>query len=410
MNEQINVLKPYDVYGDNLQSLFRTVDWLQDHTKRHVFDTKNLKVLSYYSARKLDSTYEVSFFVIDPLYPFVQYDDTLKFDKEIMTVNGEVYDMICESGLIFKINSQIFVVDKKAFASIGSLLDCHGRMLYNGWIGRDLCIADAIADMDHMDLIYRENDEVKYVIAVLGEKQVYNPMRESIKKSFTFLPTSGKKTFYKWRIKNDAFYIWIDYPKYQKTLCDSIWDFGIMICKSNLERQFCYFHCYARCGEVYIILYTEKIHLYKKNAEKKNRLCNQFSRICREFYKKLYDLQCGIDGIHEIAALLHDKKYLDLLLSKVNMRRLIGSTRYKELKDQIWCQLSAENITTVYYIYWEIIKTGYSYMKELNDRYQVAYMSRIKELPDILKQEFVQTKRKKDALDGQISIFECIDI
>ena len=31
MNEQINVLKPYDVYGDNLQSLFRTVDWLQDH-------------------------------------------------------------------------------------------------------------------------------------------------------------------------------------------------------------------------------------------------------------------------------------------------------------------------------------------------------------------------------------------
>ena len=44
MNEQINVLKPYDVYGDNLQSLFRTVDWLQDHTKRHVFDTKNLKV------------------------------------------------------------------------------------------------------------------------------------------------------------------------------------------------------------------------------------------------------------------------------------------------------------------------------------------------------------------------------
>ena len=28
MNEQINVLKPYDVYGDNLQSLFRTVDWL----------------------------------------------------------------------------------------------------------------------------------------------------------------------------------------------------------------------------------------------------------------------------------------------------------------------------------------------------------------------------------------------
>lgn len=49
-------------------------------------------------------------------------------------------------------------------------------------------------------------------------------------------------------------------------------------------------------------------------------------------------------------------------------------------------------------------------MKELNDRYQVAYMSRIKELPDILKQEFVQTKRKKDALDGQISIFECIDI
>ena len=43
MNEQINVLKPYDVYGDNLQSLFRTVDWLQDHTKRHVFDTKILK-------------------------------------------------------------------------------------------------------------------------------------------------------------------------------------------------------------------------------------------------------------------------------------------------------------------------------------------------------------------------------
>jgi len=150
--------------------------------------------------------------------------------------------------------------------------------------------------------------------------------------------------------------------------------------------------------------------LYKKNAEKKNRLCNQFSRVCREFYKKLYDLQCGIDGIYEIATLLHDKKYLDLLLSKVNMRRLIGSTRYKELKDQIWCQLSAENITTVYHIYWEIIKTGYSYMKELNDRYQVAYMSRIKELPDILKQEFVQTKRKKDALDGQISIFECIDI
>ena len=102
MNEQINVLKPYDVYGDNLQSLFRTVDWLQDHTKRHVFDTKNLKVLSYYSARKLNGTYEVSFFAIDPLYPFVQYDDTLKFDKEIMTVNEEVYEMICESGLIFK--------------------------------------------------------------------------------------------------------------------------------------------------------------------------------------------------------------------------------------------------------------------------------------------------------------------
>ena len=61
MNEQINVLKPYDVYGDNLQSLFRTVDWLQDYTKRHVFDTKNLKVLSYYSARKLNGTYEVSF-------------------------------------------------------------------------------------------------------------------------------------------------------------------------------------------------------------------------------------------------------------------------------------------------------------------------------------------------------------
>ena len=61
---------------------------------------------------------------------------SLKFDKEIMTVNEEVYEMICESVLIFKINSQIFIVDKKAFASIGSLLDCHGRMLYNGWIGR----------------------------------------------------------------------------------------------------------------------------------------------------------------------------------------------------------------------------------------------------------------------------------
>ena len=36
--------------------------------------------------------------------------------------------------------------------------------------------------MDHMDLIYRKNGDVKYVIAVLGEKQVYNPMRESIKR------------------------------------------------------------------------------------------------------------------------------------------------------------------------------------------------------------------------------------
>ena len=30
-----------------------------------------------------------------------------------MTVNEEVYEMICESGLTFKINSQIFIVDKK---------------------------------------------------------------------------------------------------------------------------------------------------------------------------------------------------------------------------------------------------------------------------------------------------------
>ena len=153
-------------------------------------------------------------------------------------------------------------------------MDCHDRMLYNGWIGRDLCIADAIADMDHIDLIYRENgkDNVKYVIAVLGEKQTYYSLKESIKKSFLLLPASREKTLYKWRIKNDAFYMWIDYPKYQETICGFVWDFGIMICRSNLEKQYCYFHCYARCGEVYLILYTEKIHLYKKTAEKKKRL------------------------------------------------------------------------------------------------------------------------------------------
>ena len=43
MNEQINVLKPYDVVRRDLQSLFRTVDWLQDSYKRHVFDTKKFK-------------------------------------------------------------------------------------------------------------------------------------------------------------------------------------------------------------------------------------------------------------------------------------------------------------------------------------------------------------------------------
>ena len=111
-----------------------------------------------------------------------------------------------------------------------------------------------------------------------------------------------------------------------------------------------------------------------------------------------------------ISVMLHDRKYLDKLLSKVNMRRLIGSIRYKEMKDQLWRKLSDKNLTTVYQVYWEILKTGYSYMKELNDRYQAAYMSGMKELPGILKQEFVQKKRKKDTVDGQISIFECINL
>ena len=138
MNEQVNVLKPFDLTGADPQSFAKTVNWLQKHTKQQDFCTDDIKVLSYSGVKKVNGKHEVSFLSIDPLYPYVQHDDILKFDKKKFIVNQEIYQMIYESGLVFLIGSQIFVVDQKAFASIGSFLDCHGRMLYNGWIGREI--------------------------------------------------------------------------------------------------------------------------------------------------------------------------------------------------------------------------------------------------------------------------------
>ena len=412
MNEQVNVLKPFDLTGDDPQSFAETVKWLQKHTKQQDFCTDDIKVLSYSGVKKVNGKYEVSFLSIDPLYPYVQHDDILKFDKKKFIVSKEIYEMIYESGLVFLIGSQIFVVDQKAFASIGSFLDCNGRMLYNGWIGRDLCIADALSDMEHINFIYRENDKntVKFVIAVLGEKQAYHRIDDSVEECLNSLPKPHEAKMYKWQVKNEAFYVWEDYPKYQMEIHGVQWNFGIMIVRPDFVRQSYHFSYYARFDDVYIVVRTEKLNFDKNPKEKRKILSKGFPQDFSMFRSKLDTLLYSIDWKKQYkTAMFNGVDLVERILDQVAIKKHIGVARYQKMKTELLKQLMAKETILVYDVFIEILRAGSPYMRELNDRYKEVYMMNILKLPEILKKEFVHAKKREKTFEGQMSLFECVN-
>lgn len=412
MNEHINVLKPFVLTGNDPQSFAETVNWLQKHTKQQDFCTDDMKILSYSGVTNVNGKYEVSFLSIDPLYPYVQHDNILKFDKKKFVVNKEIFDMIYESGLVFLIGSQIFVVDQKAFASIGSFLDCHGRMLYNGWIGRDLCIADALSDMEHINFIYRENeqDNVKFVIAVLGEKQKYRRIDDSIEECLNSLPKPHEIKMYKWQVKNEAFYVWEDYPKYQLEIHGVQWDFGIMIFRPDFVRQLYHFSYYARFDDVYIVLGTDKLNYDKNPKEKRKILSKSFSQNFNMFRSKLDILLYSIDWRKQYkTSMFNGGDLVDRILNQVAMKKYIGVARYQKMKVELLKQLMTKEVVLVYDVFIEILRAGSPYMCELNDRYRELYMKKILELPEVLKKEFVHEKKRENTFEGQISLFDCVN-
>lgn len=412
MNEHINVLKPFVLTGNDPQSFAETVNWLQKHTKQQDFCTDDMKILSYSGVTNVNGKYEVSFLSIDPLYPYVQHDNILKFDKKKFVVNKEIFDMIYESGLVFLIGSQIFVVDQKAFASIGSFLDCHGRMLYNGWIGRDLCIADALSDMEHINFIYRENeqDNVKFVIAVLGEKQKYRRIDDSIEECINSLPKPHEIKMYKWQVKNEAFYVWEDYPKYQLEIHGVQWDFGIMIFRPDFVRQLYHFSYYARFDDVYIVLGTDKLNYDKNPKEKRKILSKSFLQNFNMFRSKLDMLLYSIDWRKQYkTSMFNGGDLVDRILNQVAMKKYIGVARYQKMKVELLKQLMTKEVVLVYDVFIEILRAGSPYMCELNDRYRELYMKKILELPEVLKKEFVHEKKRENTFEGQISLFDCVN-
>ena len=412
MNEHINVLKPFVLTGNDPQSFAETVNWLQKHTKQQDFCTDDMKILSYSGVTNVNGKYEVSFLSIDPLYPYVQHDDILKFDKKKFIVSKEIYEMIYESGLVFLIGSQIFVVDQKAFASIGSFLDCHGRMLYNGWIGRDLCIADALSDMEHINFIYRENeqDNVKFVIAVLGEKQKYRRIDDSIEECLNSLPKPHEIKMYKWQVKNEAFYVWEDYPKYQLEIHGVQWYFGIMIFRPDFVRQLYHFSYYARFDDVYIVLGTDKLNYDKNLKEKRKILSKSFSQNFNMFRSKLDMLLYSIDWRKQYkTSMFNGGDLVDRILDQVAIKKYIGVARYQKMKVELLKQLMTKEVVLVYDVFIEILRAGSPYMCELNDRYRELYMKKILELPGVLKKEFVHEKKRENTFEGQISLFDCVN-
>ena len=320
--------------------------------------------------------------------------------------------MIYESGLVFLIGSQIFVVDQKAFASIGSFLDCHGRMLYNGWIGRDLCIADALSDMEHINFIYRENeqDNVKFVIAVLGEKQKYRRIDDSIEECLNSLPKPHEIKMYKWQVKNEAFYVWEDYPKYQLEIHGVQWDFGIMIFRPDFVRQLYHFSYYARFDDVYIVLGTDKLNYDKNPKEKRKILSKSFSQNFNMFRSKLDMLLYSIDWRKQYkTSMFNGGDLVDRILGQVAMKKYIGVARYQKMKVELLKQLMTKEVVLVYNVFIEILRAGSPYMCELNDRYRELYMKKILELPEVLKKEFVHEKKRENTFEGQISLFDCVN-
>lgn len=410
-----SVLKPFEMCGNDMQSLSDAINWLKMRTKKKTVDAMDIRILSLDSFQKRDDNkYNVQFLSIDTLHPYIREEKNLfRFNQKQLRVGKSVLDMIEDSGMVFEINQKIYVVDPSTISSLGDILDCHGKMLNRSSLARDLCVSEALADMDEINFVYRENMEkgIKSIVSVFGKRFVFTEIDLCVEQSLSLLPKPHEMELYKWKMNNEFLYIYMEYPRCSTSICNNQWNFGVYIRITNLYGSSVNFQWYARQGDKFVTLQNKNLpHHNNEWQKKKQDIRNEFFQVFAKFRVKLETMQQVINLPKACKTyMLKGTNLLDELLKNTNIPKALGARRCTEFKEKIMNDILMEDEATLNDFFVMILEKGVPYCEELNDRYQLMYTQGVNDLMMNMKNElrsFIKEEKNNRQIEGQISLFD----
>lgn len=411
-----NVLKPFEISGgSNMQELSDAVTWLEQRTKRCTVDAMDVRILSLDTIQKKDDAkYTVHFLSIDTMYPYIKKEkNLLQFSEKNLCVGKSVLDMMTDSGLIFEIDQKLYIVDATTIPALGNILDCHGKMLNRSSLARDLCICEALSDMDEINFVYRENKEdgIKSIVSVFGNRFQYRGLDECLEECLHILPKVNEMWLHKWVLNNTTLYVYLEYPNRSIRVEEDEWHFGICAKITNLYGSSESYQWYARYNDKYVVIKNKNIsHHAKALADKKSYIREEFFKPYSDFSKRLESI---LDVVELRSAIqkyrMRNRDLFDEILKKTNIHKAIGNRRYQSFKENIITDISFESDMGIYNLYKIILEKGLPFHDELNDRYKLMYLQSMGELDHVLKSElysFIKKEKNNCQIEGQISLFD----
>lgn len=408
-----NILQPFRVEGTDEATLSEAVKWMNQHTFHRTVSTIDMKLLSYQSFQRRNGKYEVSFLSIDPCNPYVRRKDLgnniFEFSGVKMSVSENIFDKIMESGIVMEIESQYFIVEPSTLSSFGDLLDCHGKILTEGSLGRDLCIADALINLDEMEFIYRQNTDkgIKVIMSFLGSRFSYTDLETCIEECFNLLSSPHEMEMYKWEMSNSGVNIYMEYPKYGFVTNEDEWKCGVCMRITNLAGVSTKFQWYARKDNLFVTLRSENVsHRCKAYDKVKSRFRNGFFTVYTVFRNEMMKMTYTLECRHaRVTYELRGTNIVDVVATQTHLLKSLGTKRYEDYKSKLIQTVKEYETMSLYDMYLLFLTTGVECSRELNDRYYQMYSQSISKLPSIMVKTYSKflKERKTNQIEGQLA-------
>lgn len=406
-----NILAKFCLNGTDEETFKKSIKWVDEHTVYKTVNTEDIRLLSLQSHRKKNGQYEVKFLLIDPYAPYVVVSENMfSFNTKRIRLQPEVMEKVQETGFMFEIEDDYYMVPEETIHSIGTLLDCHGKMLKEPFLGRDLCIAEAIGDLEQLGIIYRENNKkgLKMLVSVFGNRAIYHTLETLVNNCFHMLVNAQELEMHKWSVTNNGADIYMDYSKYGFIMDNGDeWQCGIHICIKCFSGIATQIFWYARKKEKYLYLHAESIKHTTKNLEP---IRKQIRAGFFVPFQQFRNTMAKMDGVVDLKRVMNAYELrgccvVDAIEKNSGLFKATGCRTAFRIKVQMNGKLKAMDQISLYDMFMMFLEYTEKNAGNMNERYMQQAFRAMAVLPESIQKNLTKylIEKKKDQIAGQMS-------